>query len=77
MNPLDNKFKRVKLAKRWLSENYQWERTIFSDEKQFSFDGPYDWRTYVSKNKIFTRTRHQKKGLGHGSTKQFGILKNP
>ena len=28
MNRLD-KFKRVELAKRWLSENHQWERTIF------------------------------------------------
>ena len=63
MRPLD-KFKRVELAKRWLSENHQWERTTFSDEKCFSIDGPDDWRSYVFKNEILTRTRIQIKGGG-------------
>jgi len=63
LKPLDM-LKRAELAKRWLSENHQWERTIFSDEKWFSIDGPDDWRSYVSKNEISTRPRHQKKGGG-------------
>ena len=63
LKPLD-KFKRAELAKSWLSENHQWERTIFSDEKWFSINGPDDWRSYVSGNKIVSSPRHQKIGGG-------------
>ncbi|MGL4390516.1 MAG: transposase, partial [Carnobacterium maltaromaticum] len=63
LNPLD-KVKRCDLTKMWLAENHLWERTIFSDEKWFSLDGPDDWRTYVKKEQINYRPRHQKKGGG-------------
>jgi len=56
--------KRRYLARKWLAENHQWERTIFSDEKWFSIDGPDDWRSYVYKNQKVYRPRHQKKGGG-------------
>ena len=35
-----DKCQRVWLAKKWLVENHPWEKTIFSDEKLFSYDGP-------------------------------------
>jgi len=63
LKPLD-KAKRCDLATKWLSGNHQWERTIFSDEKWFSLDGPDDWRTYVQKSEFIYRPRHQKKGGG-------------
>jgi len=63
LNALD-KANRCDLAKKWLAENHLWERTIFSDEKWFSIDGPDDWRTYTKKTDIIYRPRHQKKGGG-------------
>lgn len=63
LKPLD-KIKRCDLAKKWLAENHLWERTIFSDEKWFSIDGPDDWRTYAKKSEVIYRPRHQKKGGG-------------
>lgn len=63
LKPLD-KVKRVELGKTWLAKNHPWERTIFSDEKWFSLDGPDDWRTFVyPKQKVFI-PRHQKRGGG-------------
>jgi len=63
LQPSD-KVKREDLAKKWLAENHPWERTIFSDEKWFSLDGPDDWRSYVQKSDVIYRPRHQKKGGG-------------
>jgi len=44
--PLDN-LKCDDLAKKWLAETHQMERSIFSDEKWFSLDAPDDWRSCV------------------------------
>jgi len=43
------KLKRMQYIKTWISENHNWKRTIFSDEKQCSLDGPDDWRSYMQK----------------------------
>jgi len=63
LKPLD-KIRRAEIAKEWLAENHQWERTIFSDEKWFSIDGPDDWRSYIKKAETIYRPKHQKKGGG-------------
>ena len=63
LKPLD-KAKRAELGKTWLAKNHPWERTIFSDEKWFSLDGPDDWQTFVYQNEKIFHPRHQKKGGG-------------
>lgn len=59
-----DKQNRVKLAKFWLVENHLWEKTIFSDEKWFSFDGPDGWSSYVYESDVCIRPKRQKNGGG-------------
>ena len=59
-----HKEQRVKIISDWIISNHQWEKTVFSDEKRFSLDGPDDWRTYVQKSKPAVRERRQSKGGG-------------
>jgi len=54
-----HKEKRIDIINGWITENHPWEKTVFSDEKRFSLDGPDDWRTYVTKNEEFTRQQRQ------------------
>lgn len=61
---LQDKNERVKLAKQWLIENHPWEKTIFSDEKWFSFDGPDGWSSFMYPNEEHHRPRRQKGGGG-------------
>lgn len=63
---LSQKHKEGRLLKvsTWVSENHVWEKTVFSDEKRFSLDGPDDWRTYISKNEHISRQRRQCRGGG-------------
>ena len=48
-----HKENRIGIIKGWITENHPWEKTVLSDEKRFSLDGPNDWRTYVTKNEEF------------------------
>lgn len=59
-----DKSERLRLAKKWLIENHPWDRTIFSDEKWFSYDGPDGWMTYVYPNEEIERPKRQKRGGG-------------
>jgi len=54
----------------WIIENHAWEKTVFSDEKRFSLDGPDYWRTYTLKNNTNTRQQRQCSG---GSSIWLGL----
>ena len=54
-----HKEKRVIAIRDWITKNHVWEKTVFSDEKRFSLDGPDDWRTYTLKNEICSRQQRQ------------------
>lgn len=45
-----DKENRYAMASKWLSENHDWEKTVFTDEKVFSLDGPSAWKSYVKEN---------------------------
>lgn len=47
-----------------LSNNHPWEKTVFTDEKFFSLDGPDDWSTYAYKEEVSTRIKRQSRGGG-------------
>ena len=59
-----HKQKRVEHIRKWICENHDWEHTIFTDEKRFTFDGPDDWRTYMYKNDQEYRVSRQCEGGG-------------
>ena len=60
----NQEFKRLEYVKSWLSSNYIWEKTIFTDEKRFSLDGPDDWGSYVDKSSKNYHVRRQCGGGG-------------
>lgn len=59
-----HKEERIRMISQWISENHQWEKTIFSDEKRFSLDGPDNWNSYIGKNECIIRQKRQCKGGG-------------
>lgn len=59
-----HKQNRVNCARNWISENLNWEKVIFSDEKKFSLDGPDNWMSYQSHD---VKTIRQKRQMGGGS----------
>jgi len=59
-----HKQSRVRIIRDWLIGNHQWDKTIFSDEKRFSLDGPDDWRSYVPKNHSYDRQHRPCEGGG-------------
>ena len=60
----EHKIKRVWFITQWFSEQHNWTKTIFSDEKRFSLDGPDDWATYLSPNENLVREERQCSGGG-------------
>lgn len=61
---LQDKMKRMMLAKIWLVKNHPWETTMFSDEKWFSLDGPDGWSSYMYEDEVCHRPKRQKNGGG-------------
>lgn len=59
-----HKLERIKIISHWISCNQNWDKTIFSDEKRFSLDGPDDWRSYVPTTSNLIRQKRQCKGGG-------------
>ena len=59
-----HRFERIRIITNWLSVNHCFEKTIFSDEKRFSIDGPDCWRTYIKENDNIIRERRQCQGGG-------------
>lgn len=59
-----HKEERVKIISQWISRNHDWGKTVFTDEKRFTLDGPDDWRTYIKENECNVRQRRQCHGGG-------------
>lgn len=59
-----HKIERLDVISQWISDNHNWESTIFSDEKRFSMDGPDDWRSFVRKPGKLIRNRRPCEGGG-------------
>ena len=53
---------RMDTISNWICHDIRWEKVIFSDEKCFSLDGPYDWRSYSPKKNKIVRQRRQCRG---------------
>lgn len=66
-----HKKKRVDLANQWLGSNHNFKKTVFSDEKRFSYDGPDNWQTWTDNRTRITRSKRQ---MGGGSIMVWGML---
>ena len=69
-----HKKRRYELAEHWISSSHPWNRTVFSDEKKFNFDGPDSWCSWMDSNHKCSRNRRQ---MGGGSVMVWaGLLPN-
>jgi len=59
-----HKAKRVEMALRWISTDHDWSKTIFSDEKRFTLDGPDNWMSYIGEKEQSIRQMRIAKGGG-------------
>lgn len=59
-----HKQKRLEIVQSWITKNINWDKIVFSDEKRFSRDGPDNWSTFMPKNSLMERSKHQARGGG-------------
>lgn len=59
-----HKLERIRIITQWISANHSWEKTVFTDEKRFTLDGPDCWCSYVRDSKCLTRQKRQCHGGG-------------
>jgi len=55
---------RTETISQWIASNHEWETTVFTDEKWFSFDGPSDWKSYAPESTTLIRGRRHASGGG-------------
>lgn len=48
---------RIKTTRKWIEDGHDWYKTVFTDEKVFSLDGPDDFRTWRAKNEPSIRNK--------------------
>lgn len=66
------KAKRVSILTNWISMSIDWKRTIFTDEKRFSLNGPDNFMTY--RRSISNKKSRMKNHSGGGSIMYWGML---
>jgi len=59
-----HKEKRVEMVTNWITSSHPWDRTVFTDEKRFSLDGPDNWMTYAQHCDHVIRCKRQCQGGG-------------
>lgn len=60
----DHKYIRSQTITNWFSEGHDWTKTVFTDEKRFSLDGPDSWGTYNRPGEPSERERRICEGGG-------------
>lgn len=46
---------RIEIITEWITTCHQWEKTVFTDEKRFTCNGPDDWRSYMMEGENIVR----------------------
>ena len=70
---LTKKYKgaRLECAKRWLTKHVDFKKVIFTNEKQFKFDGPGGWCTWLRKGEPVVLNKRQ---MGGGGVMVWGMI---